>query len=287
MGPYGLSGIRLDGDKLVHLVYVDEAGIGNKIQEPWLVVAGVIIDGDTKLNGVKNQLERIMLRHIPKRLQDDFVFHATELFNGGKKLKRQKAEIVGPEEWPLSRRLEIASEILDIPRKFKLPIAIGFIERSAFPGKFQFPEGFTDFTVAGHVVAYLNCAMVAEQWMRKETTNENCLLIVENNDEARTIISKVHRYHQDKTIETLLDAKSRTFFPLRKIQEDPLFQPKKPSNPLILADFCAYVFKQFLAKKPLYKQFMAQIKENLISFEEAWWGQQEEKAARKRTRIIA
>jgi len=28
----------------------------------------------------------------------------------------------------------------------------------------------------------MNCAMMAEHWMRKETTNENCLVVVENND---------------------------------------------------------------------------------------------------------
>jgi hypothetical protein len=232
-----------------------------------------------------------MLRHIPKRLQDGFVFHAMEVFNGGKMLKRLKPDISGPEEWPVARRLAIATEIIDIPRKFKLPIAIGFVERASFPREFRLPDGIpeSEITITAHVSAYMNCAMIAEQWMRKETSNKKCLLVVENNDEARTMIGDVQRYHQDKTIVELLDEKSRVYFPFRKIQEDRLFQPKKPSNPMILADFCAYVFKQFLVNKPLYKQFINQIRGNLISFEEDWIAQRQEKISRnmKRGKVTA
>jgi hypothetical protein len=48
---------------------------------------------------------------------------------------------------------------------------------------------------------------MAEHWMRKETTNENCLVVVENNAEAKQLISEVQRYHQDKKLETILDEK--------------------------------------------------------------------------------
>jgi hypothetical protein len=50
-------------------------------------------------------------------------------------------------------------------------------------------------------------------WMRKETTNENCLVVVENNDEAKQLISEVQRYHQDKKLETILDEKGRQHVP--------------------------------------------------------------------------
>ncbi len=68
----------------MRLVYMDEAGISHQAQEPFLVVSGVILHGDRDLNGVENQLERIMHRNIPERLRDGFIFHATEVFNGGK-----------------------------------------------------------------------------------------------------------------------------------------------------------------------------------------------------------
>ena len=256
----------MDGERLMRLVYVDEAGISNAAQEPWLVVAVVVVHADHALNGVENNLERILQRHIPSRLRDEFVFHATEIFNGGKTLKREKDNLVGPREWPIERRLAIAEEIMELPRKFKLPIAIGFTERAAFSRAMNLPKDFpeSEQTVAAHVATYMNCAMMAEHWMRKETTNENCLVVVENNDEAKQLISEVQRYHQDKKLETILDEKGRQHFPLRKIREDPLFQPKKPSSPLIIADFCAYVFKKYLMKNPHYDRFIDQMKSSKL-----------------------
>ena len=162
----------MDGERLMRLVYVDEAGISNATQEPWLVVAGVVVHADHALNGVENNLERILQRHIPSRLRDGFVFHATEIFNGGKTLKREKDNLVGPREWPIERRLAIAEEIMELPRKLKLPIAIGFTERAAFPRAFTLPKDFpeSEQTLAAHVATYMNCAMMAEHWMRNETT---------------------------------------------------------------------------------------------------------------------
>lgn len=109
-GPRSLSGHSLVGCKLLRLVYIDEAGISNPKQEPFLVVAGVIVHADQKLNAIERHLEHILERHIPARQRDGFVFHATELFNGGGKVfRRQKSDVIGPVEWPLERRLKIVT----------------------------------------------------------------------------------------------------------------------------------------------------------------------------------
>jgi hypothetical protein len=62
----------------------------------------------------------------------------------------------------------------------------------------------------------------------------------------------VHTHHQDKKLVDVLDEQSLRHFPLRKIKEDPLFQPKKPTSPLGIADFCAYVWKKVLMKDDRY-----------------------------------
>lgn len=255
----------------MRLVYMDEAGISNPKQEPFLVVAGIIIDADHSLNGVENELERIMKRHIPEQHRDGFVFHATELFSGGGKVfRRVPSHLIGPPEWPLNRRLKIADEIMRIPRKFKLPVAIGFIERAGFREAFNLKESLRDMevTVAAHVAAFMTCAMWVENWMRRDTTNENCLLIVEDNEQARNTIRDVQRYHRDKKIVDVLSEKSRQIFPLRKIKEDPLFQPKRTSNALIVADFCAYVVKRSLMGDKSYDQFMDPIRDLIVVFED-------------------
>ena len=255
----------------MRLVYMDEAGISKATQEPFVVVAGAVIDADRVLNGVESQLERIMQRHIPERYRDGCVFHATELFNGGGKVfKREKNDFIGPPEWPLNRRLAIADEIMAIPKKFKLPIALGWIERAKFRQQFNLPAEIpqSEATVAAHVSAYMTCAMWVEYWMRRETTDENCLLIVENNDQARKMIGDVQRYHQDKKIVDVLSEKTRKIFPFRKIREDPLFQPKRQSSALIIADFCAYVLKKSLMKDQRYDRFLDPIRSGLIVYQD-------------------
>ena len=54
--PYlpAFGGAPLVGDRLVRLVYMDEAGISQ--HEPITVVCGVIVHGDNQLNLVRNHL---------------------------------------------------------------------------------------------------------------------------------------------------------------------------------------------------------------------------------------
>lgn len=256
----------------MRLVYMDEAGISNPKEEPFLTFAGIIVHADSKLNAIENQLEKLLSRHIPARLRNGFVFHATEIFSCGKTLKRQKPDFIGPWEWPLERRLKIADDLAAMIKKFDLPIAMGFLDRARFREQFDLPAEMTaaEETVAAIVSAFLNSAMVAEHWMRKNASGENCMLIVEDNKQARETIKQVHNHHQDKRLADVLDEQTLRHFPLRKIKEDPLFQPKKPTSPLVLADFCAYVFKRILMNDRRYDRFFDPIRHHLVSFEQSW-----------------
>jgi hypothetical protein len=260
----------LRGKKLVRLAFIDEAGISKPQQEPFLVVAGVVIHGDNALNGVENELERIMKRHISSVHWDDFVFHATELFNGGGRVfKREKLNLIGPPQWPLDRRLRIADEIMAIPKKFALNIAFGFLERAKFSAEFDIPATWSsgEMVVAQQVCAFSTCTLFIEQWMRKNTSGENCMLVVENNDEAKAVIRNTNQWHQSKKVTAVLDEFSKKLLPLRKIRQDPLFQDKRPSNALIVADFCAYVFKRVLMKDQRYDRFFEPIRKRVILFQ--------------------
>ena len=188
----------------------------------------------------------------------------------------------GLSSWPLERRLKIADDLADIPRKFDLPIALGWVEREKVSKALELPENFTmaQKTLSAHVAAFLDCAMMTEQWMRKETKDEVCMLIVEDNDQARKTIRAVHNHHQSKNIVAALDGDALIHFPLRKIKEDPLFQPKKPSHPLIVADFCAYVWKQFLVENTKYDQFFEPMRGKIIYLGKDYLQRQREKHAR-------
>jgi hypothetical protein len=41
---------------------------------------------------------------------------------------------------------------------------------------------------------------MAEQWMRRDAKDEVCMLIVEDNEQARRFIRDVHNRYQDKNI---------------------------------------------------------------------------------------
>lgn len=217
----------------MRLVYVDEAGIANPKHEPFVVVAGVIIHADNTLRAVERYLDRLVERHIPEEFQKDFVFHAAELFNGGGKVFVRSGPDETDPEWPLERRLKIADELAIIPKKFKLHLAFGCVERATFPQTFEFPEDSTarDKTIGAHVTAFAHCSVVVEQWMRQNASDEICLMIVEDNEQARTLIRQTHAYNQTEMAE-LMDERSKKFFPFRKIKEDPLFQKKRVSSAL-------------------------------------------------------
>ncbi|MGZ5819307.1 MAG: DUF3800 domain-containing protein [Burkholderiaceae bacterium] len=225
----------------MRLVYVDEAGIGSKTQEPYTVVAGVLIDADKKLDQVEAELQKIIEKLVPQQYKYNFVIHAKELWNGGKTVIRD--ELV----WPYALRMSILEKVCQLPRKLQLPIALGYIDRSNFPKTFvpDPPLSPRDSSKFAHVVAYSNCAIALDRWMCDNTNNEVCLMVVEDNEEARSLIRDTQRYHQDKN-RTDLNEIEKKYLPLRRIKEDPLFQGKRAKSALQLADVCAFVFKRHL-----------------------------------------
>lgn len=260
-----LGGGKLSGNRIVRLVYVDEAGISNPKHEPFVVVAGAVIHADNTLRAVERYLDRLIKRHIPEKDQKDFVFHAAELFNGGGKVfVRSKADDPDP-EWPLEKRLKIADELALIPKKFKLPLALGFVERANFPLSPEFPKPLTprDRTIGAHVTAFGQCCMLVELWMRRNASNEICMMIVEDNDQARTLIRETLAFNQTD-MGDLMDEQWKKVFPFRKIKEDPLFQKKRTSSALQVADFCAYVFKKILMEDERYERFYNPMRKQVI-----------------------
>ena len=257
--PFGevrsLSGHELHGSSVVRLAYMDEAGISNPAQEPYLVVAGVLIHADKNLVEIERYLDRIVARYIPDEHQSGFVFHAMELFNGGGKVFKRDDP-----RFTLPVRLEIANKLAVIPKKFGLRLAFGFIERAKFPTSMtakvhnSMPPKIRG--IAPHVTAFTVASMQIDRWMRENAPNEVCMLIVEDNQHARALIKQTHLYHQDRHQPQLLDPNISQYFPLRKIKEDPLFQPKRKGSVLQVADFFAYTFKRYLMKDQRYVSFI-------------------------------
>jgi hypothetical protein len=265
-----IAGYPLNGNIVVRVVYIDEAGLSKPSEEPHLVVAGVLVHVDHQLNAIENHLDRLMHRHIPSEHHEGFVFSAKHLFNCDNKVFKRNDP-----EWPIERRLKIADELAAIPQKFKLPIALGWIDRATFADDMKLPSELTtsERLIAQHAMAFMNSAMMVEHWMRRNTKNEVCMLVAENNDKAKKFISDVQRFHQDRKFALTLSEGAREHFPLKKIKEDPLFQPKRQSHPLIVADFCAYVWKRILMGDGKYSRFFEIFRKHVIYFDDmadAW-----------------
>lgn len=228
----------------MRFIYIDEAGISNPEHEPFLTVAGVIVHADTQLVQVQRQLDKIVEKHIPTGRRDNFVFHAAQLFNGGGKLFDRHSS-----DWPIEKRLAIADDIAKIPNMFQLPLALGWVERAKFAETFAPEEPMSKHELVrdAHGVAFMRCALQVDHWMRSNTQDEVCMMIVEDNDVARQLIRELQNAFQNKNLAGLSEEEKK-HLPLRSVVEDPLFQPKKPSSVLQLADFCAYVFKRILMK---------------------------------------
>src|ERR1700758_5248056 len=61
---------------------------------------------------------------------------------------------------------------------------------------------------------------------------------------ARRFIRQFQNHYQQQDALQTLAEEARRFFPFRRIKHDPLFEPKKRSSILQLADFWAYVAKR-------------------------------------------
>jgi hypothetical protein len=66
--------------------------------------------------------------------------------------------------------------------------------------------------------------------MRENTRNEVCLLIVENNDQAKSMIRQFQNEYQNPMLAVGPQAEARKYYPFRRIKQDPLFEPKKKSS---------------------------------------------------------
>ena len=225
----------------MRLIYIDEAGLSRPDDEPFLVVAGVIVDADKRLAQVEHRLGDLVRTYIPSEKQEGFVFHAHELFGG-------RGNVFDQKFFKPDKRMELAKELAAMPKVFHLPLSYGYIERAKFPYTRPRDPALTDhqLLVYAHVSTFMSCAIRIEQWMRQKTKNEVCAMVVENNDASRKLLKDTQLHHQNDTICATFDDHSKKYFPLKKIREEPWFQEKKQSSPLQLADFCAYIFKRIL-----------------------------------------
>ena len=248
------GGGPLLGENLVRIVYMGEAGTSNDGQ--FVVVAGVIVHGDHQLTNVKAALRGLTEKHLP---QDDWVkpvIHATDVYGGNKYFDEPRKP-----EWTRPKRFAILRDIASIIEKNNLVPVFSLVPKDRYPLE-RFDGSAKDclrFTVA---VGYVSCLLEIDEWFGLNAKQENCFMVYEDNQDIRGHIKAAQRYHQDPEIRHDLEPKLAHLLPLKRIHEDPNFQEKRPSHPLIVADFVAFIVKRIMMEDAWALEFF-----------EPWMGQ--------------
>jgi hypothetical protein len=230
-----VSGHALEGSSLTRFAYLDETGLANPVHEPFLVVAGVLVNADQHITA----LERLADRVIPDKFRDGFYFHAKDLFPGAGKVFGKNGPL-----HDYDKRMDIARHIAAIPKKLKLVIPFGITERSSWPRTDLKTLTPRQQKLGPHITSYINCVMDVEMWMRDHASNEVALIVVEDNDEVKHTLKEAQNTVRKVPKEMLPSERERKYFPFRKVKTSPLFETKDDSVALQMADFVAYVIKR-------------------------------------------
>lgn len=261
------GGGPLEGDRIVRLVYSDEAGID--LKEPYAVVSAVIVDGDRQLVALERHLEKLVNKWVPETQREGFIFHATEIFNGTSRGSGKPFERNHP-DWPHEKRWKIADDLAACFGKFKTTLTFGFVEKSAFPAKDTTKAQWEALepkkkAIVVHCVAFSSMLVKVDLWLRRNT-NEICMMIVEDNDQAHSMLKETQIYQQTRAAQAAKTPQERSIFPLRKVKQHPLFEPKSANSVLQLADFSAYVAKKYLMADHRYDRYFQPMVPHIIEF---------------------
>lgn len=258
------NGLRYGGN-LVRLAYLDEAGVSDLKNEPIYVVAGVCVHGDNQWKPLEDKIQSLIDHFIPEESRDEFVFHATELFSGGKFFDR--------ENWSRTRRNEILEALCAIPKEFNLPVFIGYTNRIIYRNAIN-DVNYTplEFQQAEHGMCLAFCEIGIEQWLKQNAPDENAMLIAEDTDRIKPHLKALHKFLKDgKRIKLNDYFNYYPELPLTKIIDTVHFAAKNESKPLQLADLYAFFVKRELQLKQDSKPFFRALESQIVYWGTSQW----------------
>ena len=233
-----VSGVPLEGDRLVHVAYMDESGVSPR--EPLLVQAAIIIDGNSQVMPLHEALEGLIQKHIPQKYRNGFVFHAADIFSGAKSTIYKDRF-----EWPDERRFAILDDLVAIPAQIGLPICVGIINKTEYRTESAVAvKSELEMNVLIHAMAIIQCEMSIENWMRKNAPDEFIHVIAENNDDVRKAAKQAHIFLKDGVQLSKEGHQNSGILPFVKIWDGLQFATKDESRSLQVADACAWACRR-------------------------------------------
>lgn len=233
----------------MRITYLDEAGTANKDHEPYLVVAGVIVDPDLTYAEIDRTLRRLGKKYFPDLNEEPLVsartwgkplvFHAKDIWHGSGLYPR--------DQWPLQKRLALLEELSQIPKKFNLTVVWGAIDRkehalAAAQRKLSKKRAESE----AHAMAFMRAMRRVDSWMVERAHREYTIAYAEDRKDVREYIELVHGIYTDRSFD---DAPDEAFISSHII-EAVSFVKKERSAVLQIADHCAFIIKRKLQKCP-------------------------------------
>lgn len=232
------GGGPLCGDRLLRMAFLDESGISK--HEPFAVVAAAIIPGD-HYKAIERGISDLADHCAPPALRQGFIFHAKELYHGGKAFPRDK--------YPKEYSREFLKYLLHIPKDNGIPISMGWIEKSTSSPIVANLKTENEKSALFHAMAFMNCVVCIDRLMRESYPDELVQLVAEDNTDSRANIKKVYNLMKMWPEGFGLSPEIQNWLPIRHVIDSVHFADKTESSPLQLADASAFAIRRHLERR--------------------------------------
>ncbi|HVH49103.1 MAG TPA: DUF3800 domain-containing protein [Sphingomicrobium sp.] len=240
----------------MRLIYTDEAGTSEN--EPVVVVAAVVVKEGEEVALIDSELSRIIAEKVPEHFRDGFYIHATDIFQGAKRLR---------DGWSILDRMDFLKEVASLPFVHDIPIAISYATKNDFSAmlKAGWKPGKPKFTSNqyNHFLMFGLCMDMADLFLRKYLKGaEKGRVIAESLSEMQSIFQRNGLLLRDIKIEGPADGQVRDIAHQRmgteptdfthhieNIVDQPKFFSKGEQSILQIADVIAFSFRRFASKQ--------------------------------------
>ncbi|WP_030541649.1 DUF3800 domain-containing protein [Sphingobium sp. DC-2] len=248
-----LFGGKLGGDLPVRYIYIDEAG--TSANEPVTVVVGVIISPDEQYFEAEKMVAEVLDR-VPLQFRSKFIFHAKSIW-GDPKYR---------DGWSREDRKKLILDMCDIPRRLRLPIALGKVRRDSggqsVIDQRNIPMKLSEWH---HFMAFAGCLVRADAYLRDSCGPREVATVI-----AEDVPTMRQRLREAVTVAKAMRpalppdpnllrptqyerATGRTTQQIRwgieRIRDGIHFAEKGDAPFLQIADACAFAFRRFFAQQ--------------------------------------
>ena len=242
--------------------HLDESGTGDPDDEPWAVMAGVLVNADLQWKKLETYLQRMVAEHLPHVPKSKQVFHASQIWTGngvfGAKRFRDK--------WP--RRM-ILLELCMLPKQFDLPVVWACIDRKRY--RARWPNLTHKQAIAAELaLCSVQCLAVIERYMRGRPDDEVAMVFYENNNTSRAFIKRAQDYLRGSPAPEVMRPAYDKYFPLKQVISTAHFEEKTDNSVLQLSDALAYALARKLRNAEDCDYLYEDIKPQLVVTHKSW-----------------